>query len=131
MKSTCSRAGFCDFTSNSLLPQYQEIMSSTHTNPEIADYKLQTDFHNDHVIHSTYIANAPTRPPVQTKWTDQRILGSGGYGVVSLQTDEAGTLRAVKRLPIGLRSMDYSRELKALAKVSDVCITMLLKLVMS
>lgn len=93
------------------------------TGTKLDRYKLITEFCDGSVTHSTYKTNLATgerRIPVLTKWTDQKILGSGGFGTVVLQQAEGGQLRAVKKLLKGFGKVDYSRELRALAKVTQV-----------
>lgn len=87
-------------------------------------HKLATAFCDGSVIHKTYrtdLATGQRMIPVLTKWTDRKILGSGGFGTVVLQQAEGGQCRAVKKLLKGFGMVDYSRELKALSKVTEVC----------
>lgn len=91
---------------------------------KIDRYKLETTFHTGSVTHTTYktdLATGQRKTPVQTTWTDQGTLGSGGFGVVALQrADVSGQLRAVKKIMKGLGHIDYSRELKVLSKAANV-----------
>lgn len=107
-------------------------MATTPITPEFARYKLETDFQDDHIVHTTYTTDPTARQrrariAVKTKWVEKKTLGSGGHGIVSLQEDEEGNLRAVKRLPLGMHKIDYSQELKALSELSDVNIHMYLE----
>lgn len=101
-------------------------MKTTSRTAKLDRYKLETAFHADHsVTHTTYktdLAARQRKTAVRTKWTEKRKLGSGGFGIVVLQEAEGGQLRAVKKLPQGLGKIDYSRELKVLSKVADVCV---------
>lgn len=80
-------------------------------------FRLETTFHGDHVIHTTYNSNLAA---VDTKWTKKRRIGSGAYGIVTLEENERGQLRAVKRITLGVGEIDYYRELKALSSLTDV-----------
>ncbi|RPB10762.1 hypothetical protein P167DRAFT_537282 [Morchella conica CCBAS932] len=101
---------------------------STHPLSAVEPFHLTTTFHPHSVTHPS-----PTHPPSLSHpstpqhsqagtWTDTRPIGSGGFGVVTLQTcsDRGGQLRAVKKLPLGMRGVDYHRELRSLATLSDV-----------
>lgn len=59
------------------------------------------------------------RTALETRWTDGKEIGSGGFGSVTLQKDAGGSLRAVKRL-FTRPGIDYSMELKALSVLSNV-----------
>lgn len=86
-------------------------------------YKLETTFYDGYVIHTTYktdLAARQRRVAVREKWIEKKELGSGGSGVVTLEEEEGGQLRAVKRIPRGGGNIDHSRELKALWKLRDV-----------
>lgn len=107
-------------------PQDLDIMLSATRASKLDHYKLETTFHADQTVtHTTYkadLAAGERKTAVRTKWTEKRKLGSGGFGIVVLQESESGQLRAVKKLPQGLGKIDYSREVKVLSKVADVCI---------
>lgn len=93
--------------------------------PHLDRYKLETTVYDGSVVHTTYMSRLESRQrriPVQTKWTDKKILGAGGFGIVVLQETDGGELRAVKKLLKGMGNIDYSRELKMLSKVAHVCI---------
>lgn len=86
-------------------------------------YKLESTFGDDSVVHTTYRTDLKTRErntAVQTKWTDGRTLGSGGFGIVLIQQTDGGELRAVKKIMKGFGNVDYSRELLVLTKVAHV-----------
>lgn len=94
------------------------------TSTKLNRHKLTTAFCDGSVIHRTYktdLATGQRMIPVLTKWTDRKILGSGRFGTVVLQQAEGGQFRAVKKILKGFGSVDYSRELKALSKVTEVC----------
>lgn len=87
-------------------------------------HKLETTFYDDHVVHKTYITNLATRQrrvPVKSKWTEKRLISSGGFGIVALEEDEKGQLRAVKRYSQGLRNVNHTQELKQLVDLKEVC----------
>lgn len=86
-------------------------------------YKLESTFGEDSVVHTTYRTDLAARErntAVQTKWTDGRILGSGGFGMVIIQQTDSGELRAVKKILKGGGKVDYSRELSVLTKMAHV-----------
>lgn len=70
------------------------------------------------------VAGGERRSPVPITWSDQKILGSGQFGVVILQKagGDVGELRAVKKIYTGLGKIDFSREIVVMAKVAHVCI---------
>lgn len=95
-------------------------------------HKLETIFHEDYVIHTTYEPDLEAGEPgknveVKKKWTLGETIGSGGFGVVLLQKEEKGQLRAVKRLHRDLMSPGkidfFRRELDTLAALKAVGVT--------
>lgn len=87
-------------------------------------FKLETSYgigSVTHTTHTTDTAIGQRRVPVQTTWTHQKTLGSGGFGVVALQQTEAGELRAVKKIYTGVAKIDFTREIAVMAKVAHVC----------
>lgn len=57
-------------------------------------------------------------------WRRQRELGRGGFGTVQLEMEKSGRLRAVKLIPKTIiQTVDYLREILAMAKMSEVSIT--------
>lgn len=92
--------------------------------PQQNHLKLETVFDGGSVIHTTYLSDNKSmqrRTPVLTRWTETKHLGSGAFGVVVLQENEMGELRAVKKLLKGMGNIDYARELNVLSKVANVC----------
>lgn len=82
---------------------------------ELNQHKLETEFGDGYVVHST------KQHKVLPTWKHQKEIGAGGFGSVSLQEDSGGQLRAVKRLPRNpKRLIDFTRELSALIKLKDV-----------
>ncbi|PUU79036.1 kinase-like domain-containing protein [Tuber borchii] len=81
-------------------------------------YKLETEFLQDHVRHTRYLAEANNRNErVKEDWSNCGELGRGGFGVVYKQVEKnTGWYRAMKaidqRPPLRL---DYSRELLVMA----------------
>lgn len=86
-------------------------------------YKLDTSFGDGSVTHTTTrtdLAARQRKVAVQTTWNEKRTLGSGGFGIVTLQQTDGGDLRAVKKIFKGLGTFDFSRELVVLSKVAHV-----------
>ena len=87
-------------------------------------YKLETEFFQDHVIHTKYLGKAKNRnEKVKEDWSNCGKLGRGGFGIVNKQIQKnTGHCRAVKtidkRLP---HKLDYSRELLVMAILAKVC----------
>lgn len=93
-------------------------------NSKLDRFKLETSFGDGSVTHTTYRSDMATRQrraPIQTTWTDKKTLGSGGFGVVSLQQTDGGELRAVKKIFTGTGQIDFSREVTVMIKVAHVC----------
>lgn len=108
---------------------------------DIDQYRLQTTFDGDCVIH-TYKCGTVVQEDVKMedagceneetekkeqkeeeikeKWRHKHKIGAGGFGVVWLQEAECGKVRAVKQLPRDARNVNYSRELATMAEVKDV-----------
>lgn len=87
-------------------------------------YKLESAIYENRVVHTMYKTNLAARQrnvPIEEEWTRKKEIGAGGFGVVFLEEETGGRLRAVKRLPLTIRNVDYSRELNTLAKLADVC----------
>lgn len=87
-------------------------------------YKLETEFFNDHVVHEMYQHDAGGQqgPKVRSMWKLRNMIGSGAFGIVSLEQSDTGKLRAVKRLTRGLGGggAKYAREIHTLAQLIDV-----------
>lgn len=90
----------------------------------IDQYKLTTAFDEDNnPIHTTCIPDLVAgggNIEVQTKWKRKKDIGVGGFGVVWLEEEEKGQLRAVKRLPQTVTGISWSRELNMLAQLRSV-----------
>lgn len=96
----------------------------------VTDARLESEVHADHTIHALSISD-PTAghrlQKYQQRWNREKLLGSGGFGTVWLErcVDGGvlnGSLRAVKEIKrdaTGVSSIDYSRELEAIAKFSQ------------
>ena len=57
------------------------------------------------------------------QWSRQKELGRGGFGIVYLESEKSGRLRAVKQVPKKTgptMTMDYLREILAMARCSKV-----------
>ncbi|KAI5839062.1 kinase-like domain-containing protein [Morchella snyderi] len=82
-------------------------------------YRLEATFSSDRssVTHTAH-AHCANRPPITTVWTTKRTIGCGGNGVVDLQSEPSGLLRAVKRVHKYERG-GYMKEVIALSMVSD------------
>ena len=91
----------------------------------IERYKLQTEFFQDYVRHTTYVGKEENRDEkVNEEWSNGGELGKGGFGVVHKQIEKAaGQYRAVKaidkRLLLG---QDYFRELLVMIRLVEVCV---------
>lgn len=93
----------------------------------IERYKLQTEFSpgRSSVVHTTVIyksspvSGALRAVEVKKPWRETRELGSGGYGVVSLQLSADGQCRAVKRIH-RVSGVSSKAELMALSMALDV-----------
>lgn len=87
-------------------------------------YKLETTFHGDSVIHTTYgsdLVSGRRTIEIKTKWKRTKDIGEGGFGVVWLEEEETRRdLRAVKRLANRTGNFGCSRELYTMAKLKDV-----------
>lgn len=74
---------------------------------------LETTFYAGHsVTHTTYrtdLAARQRKTPILTKWSERKVLGSGGFGIVAFQGADRGELRAVKKIPKGMGNIDFSR----------------------
>lgn len=78
------------------------------TPSQLAQYKLDTLFDGTTFIHT-----------VRTVWRNEKMLGSGNFGVVWRQIEErSGELRAVKVIP---KAQSRTQELSTLANLRDVC----------
>jgi len=84
-------------------------------------YKLETEFFQDHIRHTGYIASR--NEEVNEEWRNCGELGRGGFGVVYKQTQETtGICRAVKTIDKRLHAkIHYSRELLVMAILAKVC----------
>lgn len=89
-------------------------------------YRLPTTFRKEAIEHRRLVsdrARGLRRVTEIKKWSRVRELGHGGFGTVYLEKELHGALRAVKeiRKPThGARTMDYLRELLAMAYFSMV-----------
>ena len=93
----------------------------------VIDYhKLDTEFFNGHVRHTTFHSDASRgrrRVKVVKKWYRGRELGRGSFGTVFLERSEEGEWRAVKEIAKDKNSkvtIDYRRELMAMAVLAKV-----------
>jgi len=86
-------------------------------------YKIETEFFQDHIRHTRYIAKAKSRDEeVKEDWRNCGELGRGGFGVVYKQIQETtGRYRAVKAIDKRMHSkIHYSRELLVMAILAKV-----------
>jgi hypothetical protein len=86
----------------------------------VEHFKLETQFFPEYVVH--HLSDLAHGNVAQT-WSRRKILGQGGFGMVWLEDEKAGTLRAVKEVrkyAMEKLSVDYQKELIALAKLSKV-----------
>lgn len=91
----------------------------------IEDFKLETQFEDDHVYHIYNECDPATGQRVLKRreyWKRDKHLGSGGFGSVWLEEcidgRQKGQKRAVKDLMCPRGRVDYTRELEALARFS-------------
>jgi hypothetical protein len=89
----------------------------------VRDSKLETSFdQNQTITIHNYVETDPNRRRIfrQEYWKLERHLGQGSYGQVQLEKCLSVRLRAVKKVMKrpGPNSVDYSRELEAVAKFS-------------
>jgi len=88
-------------------------------------YKLETEFFQDHLTHTRYVEKGGNKnEKVKESWSNCEELGWGGFGVVHKQIERAtGRYRAVKMINKRRAStLDCSRELLVMAKLSKVCV---------
>ncbi len=100
----------------------------------VRDSKLEARFpDNETTVHTYYVSSAIARrrkARVEERWVRQSQLGSGSFGVVWLEKcvlgSREGQTRAVKALTKGSPgSIDYGRELEAIAKFSHRKVSLL------
>jgi len=86
-------------------------------------YKLDTKFFRDGVRHTRYVGKTKNgRKKVKEDWRNCGKLGTGGFGDVDKQIQEAtGHYRAVKTIKRQVCKFDYSREFLVMAKLAKVC----------
>ncbi|KAI5838276.1 kinase-like domain-containing protein, partial [Morchella snyderi] len=85
------------------------------------DYKLETEFHDDHVILKTYQweFESSTRICEESKWKRLWVIGAGATGEIWLEEEQKlGRFRAVKQLRRRLKA-DFTRELLAFVKLRE------------
>lgn len=93
----------------------------TNPNLKIDHYKLETEFRDDCVVHATYEWDLSTRLRQDSTWRKRKRIGEGMFGSVWLESEEErGHLRAVKRLRRNQAQVDFTQELRALAKLGEV-----------
>lgn len=97
-------------------------MSTRATFSRFDRYKLDTKFGDEYCEH-TIIPKAnwgpATGPQSQTqRWTRDKDLGSGAFGLVWLEKRDGGALRAVKQVPKS--DIWNKRELLALTELGEV-----------
>lgn len=82
-------------------------------------YKLETEFHDGYVVHTTDEWELATKRRKVSTWERGEKIGAGAFGSVWLEKErEGGKLRAVKRLPRDfLPDAGFSQELLALVKL--------------
>lgn len=87
----------------------------------LARYKFRTTFLQDcveHITHTSDLQSRQRRVEVKTKWTREKELGSGAFGIVWKEREGISKeLRAVKIIPKRLLNI---REVEALAELQDV-----------
>jgi hypothetical protein len=91
--------------------------------------RINAQVHGNRIIETHYLSDPSKgirrRPYIKT-WTVQRVIGSGAFGDVRLETCEDGTARAVKKLRSvdgSLEDKEYEKELLALVEFSKPKVT--------
>src|SRR5271156_1364135 len=91
----------------------------------VSDSKLETEFSGKHTVHVYYVTGATLlerKIKKEQRWEEDRYLGSGGAGTVSLQKSVAKNgeeqYRAVKKIRKAQGCNDYGTELEIIAKFS-------------
>jgi hypothetical protein len=94
--------------------------------PLLDFWQLRAYFTGPYVEHHRFFSD-PSRGIRQQhevkQWQRLRKLGQGAWGKVYLQSEREGAVRAVKKLKKDLykeKTMDYLREILAMAEVSKV-----------
>lgn len=84
----------------------------------IDQYKLDSEFHDDSVTHTTSLVSGKPVTVPATVWVRETKLGAGGFGTVWREREKGtGQLRAVKvisKLQLNVR------EVEALIQLQDV-----------
>ena len=89
-------------------------------------FKLEADFADDYTLHTYHKSDRSQglrKIKVLKKWSRRESVGEGNFGTVWLEVEEDGSERAVKAISRRLcarNSIDYKKELAALAKLSKV-----------
>lgn len=87
----------------------------------LARWKYHTTFDGDSIEHTTRTSDLRSRQrrvEVKTRWTREKELGSGAFGVVWREREGTSKdLRAVKIIPKGRLNL---REVEVLAELQDV-----------
>lgn len=116
----------------SLTKPYSPALSdATDSISDLVDhFKLEAQHFPDYIQHTEYVSDSIRgirKIRVEKKWYRQRMIGRGGFGAVWLEehrNDDGSTAqRAVKeidKLYMEAVTLDYKRELLALAKLSKV-----------
>lgn len=92
-------------------------------------FKLETQLLSDHTLHIVPIsrpAHGRRKVRQEKRWTKQRAIGHGTFGEVWLEMEHDGDKRAIKAIKKALTShysIDYMKELLALAKLSKVFVS--------
>lgn len=94
----------------------------------VRDSKLDTRFQEGDTIHIYYEPGQVYRhaAPIEKRWRREKCIGRGSFGRLWLEKcvdrgRQRPELRAVKEIPIiqqGPNTIDYNRELEAMAKFS-------------
>lgn len=97
---------------------------STPMAPELARYKLETEFYGKTVVHTTIksdLSSGLRKALFKTAWIDDGEMGSGAFGVVREEINAVTfDRRAVK--VIAKRHFKNFRELETMAALQDVSI---------
>lgn len=90
----------------------------------LKQFKLETTFHDGHVIHTTYPTDLATQQrevAVKSKWIEKEKIEARGPSAVTLEENEEGQLRAVKSLNKDFYPTNFIKELRIMIHLRNVC----------
>jgi hypothetical protein len=108
-------------------------MSMSSPSDLIDHFKLDVDFCNGYVSHTSYTSDhtrGVRKKKVENKWHRLRIIGEGACGTVWLEVNREGegkdvaaerAVKEIRKSRMHMYKIDFKRELLAMAKLSKVC----------